>query len=208
MKKRIHFVSYGDKYNNHIPSIQKVLDAGIDLVQLRIKGMEDMECREQVLEAKRLCELYNADFILNDRVQLAKVCGVSGVHLGQKDMSVTEARELLGDEATIGGTANSLDQMIKLAKEGVNYIGLGPYRFTETKKNLSPILGHEGIQEQLRGFATLNLEVPVYIIGGILETDFNRIKELPLKGIAVSSLFADRSSKEIEILKHSFEKSI
>ncbi len=208
MKKRIHFVSYGDSNNDHVASIKKVLDAGIDLVQLRIKNRTDAACYDQALKVKNLCKSYGAQLVLNDRVLLSNKLEIGAVHLGQNDMAILKARDILGESSYIGGTANTLDQMIRLSEEGVDYIGLGPYRFTKTKENLSPILGHKGIEDKLNAFQAKGHNVPVYIIGGIVESDFGIIATLPIAGIAVSSLFEDKSIKEIEVLKQNFEKGI
>ena len=78
--------------------------------------------------------------------------GADGVHLGKNDMSPSDARKILGNGYIIGGTANTLDDIERLIKEGVDYIGLGPFRYTETKKNLSPILGIDGYKKILMAF--------------------------------------------------------
>ncbi len=208
MMKRIHFVSYADEFGNHVPSIEKVLEAGIDLVQLRIKNRDDKACIKQAEESKVLCNHYRAQLIINDRVNLSRQLDIRAVHLGQKDMPISEARMLLGENCYIGGTANSLDQMIALSEEGVDYIGLGPYRFTRTKENLSSILGHAEIADTVREFQAIGYKTPIYIIGGIVASDFSTIAELPIAGIAVSSLFANKSVKEIEVIKQNFEKGI
>ena len=92
----------------------------------------------------KICRKYNATLILNDHVHLVKEIGANGVHLGKSDMSPVKARELLGSNYIIGGTANNMEDIRQLHKSGVDYIGLGPFRFTRTKKNLAPILGIEG----------------------------------------------------------------
>ncbi len=208
MHKRIHFVSYGDQNGDHIASIHKVLEAGVDLVQLRIKDCTDQHWYNQAGKVMELVLSFGAELIINDRVALSSKLGINAVHLGQTDMAIPQAREILGSGSTIGGTANNLDQMIKLSQEGVDYIGLGPYRFTRTKNNLSPILGHEGIAGKIQGFQGRGYKTPIFIIGGIVESDFGLISELPIAGIAVSSLFADKSVKEIEVIKRNFEKGI
>ncbi len=208
ISKRIHFVSFGDENGNHIPSIKKVLDAGIDLIQLRIKNKSDDWCRSQAVEAKDLCEKYGAQLILNDRVDLARELKISAVHLGQDDMPILEAKKFLGINCIVGGTANTLDQMRLLSSQGVDYIGLGPYRFTDTKENLSPILGHQGIEEQLNAFYSDGNTTPIFIIGGIGENDFSRIAGLQIAGIAVSSLFSEKSTQEIKEIKQNFENGI
>ena len=113
-------------------------------------------------------------FILNDRVELAALIGADGVHLGKNDMSPMEARSILGPQAIIGGTANTFDDILRLIDESVDYIGLGPFRFTSTKKNLSPVLGIEGYAHIFQLCKEHNINIPIVAIGGLDKSDFKR----------------------------------
>ena len=121
-----------------------VLEAGCRWVQLRLKGADDAEIYMVGKALRQLCDRYEATLILDDVVRMVPVIGADGVHLGKQDMPVDEARKLLGPDKIIGGTANTFEDVKRLAQQGANYIGCGPFRFTTTKKNLSPLLGAEG----------------------------------------------------------------
>ena len=127
-------------------------------------------------------------FIINDNVELAKEIEADGVHLGRADRNPAEAREISGDDFIIGGTANTFDDIVSLLEQGVDYIGLGPFRFTETKKNLSPVLGLEGIKNIVETYRRTSLrQIPVIAIGGIKLNDVEDLIKAGVHGIAVSS---------------------
>ena len=90
-------------------------------------------------------------------------------------MSPSDARKILGNGYIIGGTANTLDDIERLIKEGVDYIGLGPFRYTETKKNLSPILGIGGYKKILTACKEKGYTIPIVAIGGITKNDIPEI---------------------------------
>src|SRR5690606_30277357 len=94
------------------------------------------EILELAIAAKASCDAYGAKLIVNDYPEIALEANAYGVHLGLDDMSVRTARQLLGSEMIIGGTANTFEHILQRVEEGADYIGLGPYRFTSTKKKL------------------------------------------------------------------------
>ena len=170
-----------------------VLKAGIDWVQLRQKEASDSEFLEMAKLAREITKGFEARLIINDRVSFVSSVGADGVHIGKNDMSPIEARKLLGDEVIIGGTANTLEDVTRLQENGVDYIGLGPFRFTETKKNLSPTLGLNGYRKLVN---QVNPQVPVIAIGGIEEEDIKELIETGVYGIAVSGLVSNNLGKE------------
>ena len=126
--------------------------------------------------------------LINDRVEVAIAAGVQGVHLGQRDMAVGEARRLLGADKIIGGTANTMAQLREHYRQGADYIGLGPYRYTTTKKNLSPVLGLEGYRAIVAGLRAEGVDIPVVAIGGIGAADVMALLATGLHGVAFSGM--------------------
>jgi thiamine-phosphate pyrophosphorylase len=185
---------------------EKACSVGVDWIQLRVKNKSEDEWKTIAQEAKRICKLHNAKLIINDSVKLAKIIGADGVHLGKEDMPADEARKLLGPDFIIGGTANTFEDVLRLASLNVDYIGLGPFRFTQTKKNLSPLLGLQGYRELIRQCVIENITVPVIAIGGIQLNDVNAIIEAGVYGIAVSSAISE--SDEIALAAAAFIEKI
>jgi len=162
------------------------LDAGGRWIQLRMKdaSAEVIVCRGKEMLA--LCRKRRAVLVVNDAPQLAAAIGADGVHLGQADMPPIEARWIIGDGAVIGSTANTFEQIAARNDGETDYVGLGPFRFTTTKKNLSPVLGTEGYRTILGRMRTENIPLPVVAIGGIELPDIPQIMRTGVDGIALS----------------------
>jgi thiamine-phosphate pyrophosphorylase len=186
-KRRIERLQYltqdGVDRKTHAELVGDACRAGIKWVQFRTKNTPEDQWEPTALEVQEVAKKYDAVLIINDNVALAKKIGADGVHLGKEDMSVKEARKILGDNFIIGGTANTAEDIKRLVNEGADYIGLGPYRFTTTKKNLSPVLGHNELLELLK----IQNKIPIILIGGITAEDIPDIAKNGAYGAAVSS---------------------
>lgn len=194
----LQFISNQTDELTHLESIQIALDAGCRWIQLRIKNESPETVLEQALRAKNLCSRYQAKLVINDFPLIAKEVAADGLHLGLEDMSIKEARETVGNEMIIGGTANTFEHILLRHDEGANYIGLGPFRFTSTKQNLSPILGIGGFREIIKRMAGLEKSIPLIAIGGILPEDIPELKSIGVHGIALSSaLILAKNRKEM-----------
>jgi thiamine-phosphate pyrophosphorylase len=192
-------------------SLQKTEEAckaGVKWIQFRLKELSQEQWEEQAREFVRICRSYEVVSIINDSPAIALAAGADGLHLGRNDMPVEETRKILADRPMIiGGTANTLEDLQMLCKLNVDYIGLGPFRFTTTKKNLSPMLGVEGyrrllydLKEEFQKFP------PVYAIGGILPQDVKEILQAGVYGVAVSSAIADGLPHSVESFQRELEE--
>jgi len=189
----LHCLTWDNSPLTHLEQVQQLLDAGANWIQLRQKKGVEPEKLKIATTAATLCKKYKATLIINDSPQIALESGADGVHLGLKDCPIPEARKLLGKSAIIGGTANMQLQALQLVTDACDYIGLGPWKQTQTKENLSEILGEAGIKKVL----DLHLKIPVIAIGGIIPADIPKILSLGAYGIAVSSgIVAAKNIKE------------
>ena len=159
---------------------------GVRWVQLRVKNLPAAEWRQRALETQAVCRRHGATFLLNDNPALALAIGADGVHLGKEDMPPAEARALLGPAFIIGGTANTFADIAGLVAAGVDYVGLGPFRFTTTKEKLSPVLGLAGYAGVLAQCRAAGFAVPVIGIGGVGLADVPALRAAGLHGVAVS----------------------
>ena len=159
---------------------------GVRWVQLRVKNQPYASWKQLALETQAVCRRYGATLLINDNPRLAQEIGADGVHVGAADMPPAEARAMLGPTFIIGGTANTFAEVQRHAAAGVDYVGLGPFRFTRTKENLSPILGLAGYAEILRQCRAAGLTVPIIGIGGITLVDVGALLANGLHGVAVS----------------------
>lgn len=183
---RMQFISHFTDQYDYLDSIAMALEGGCRWVQLRMKDATPEEILPIALEAQKLCKAKDATFIIDDHVALVKEIGADGVHLGKLDMPVGEARKILGDSFIIGGTSNTFEDIAMHAAAGADYIGCGPFRFTTTKKNLSPVLGLEGYQTLVAKMRENGLTLPIVAIGGINAADIPAIMRTGVSGIALS----------------------
>lgn len=190
----VYYISQGKTPNDHLQNIKKMVDAGVNWVQLRIKGSSANEILDIAQKAKEYCHENQVVFIINDDIQIAKLLNSDGVHLGREDESPQTAKELLGNKKIIGGTANTWDDCQKLIQMRVDYIGLGPFRFTLTKEKLSPILGIEGFRAIMNKLKGSKIDIPVIAIGGIRLEDIEELVEIGISGVALSGFLHEQEN--------------
>jgi thiamine-phosphate pyrophosphorylase len=201
----IQYISQGSTQQEQLLNIEQVLKAGCTWVQLRFKHADEALFLDTAQKAKQLCDRFQAVFIVNDNVAIAKEVGSHGVHVGLTDTNVREAREILGDDKIIGGTTNTYEDVLQRIEENCDYIGLGPFRFTTTKEKLSPVLGLEGYKEIINRLKEANKHIAIYAIGGIEEHDIQVILDLGIQGVALSGLLTNNVNAETLISKFSHE---
>lgn len=182
----LQFITHpSDKYS--IPEeVQMVLEGGCKWIQLRMKEASDEEFRETALEIIPMCKENEAFLVFDDRVELAVELSVHGVHLGKNDMNPLVARETMGAEAIIGCTANTAADIIAFRGWDVDYVGLGPFRYTTTKANLSPVIGLDGYSSIVKEVRDADILLPIVTIGGITLEDIPSIMETGVNGVAMS----------------------
>lgn len=196
----IQFITHSNNRYGYVDGARLALEGGCRWVQLRMKEVTEVEFMAAAAEIGRLCKEHGATFVLDDHVEWVEKTGADGVHLGKNDMPIDEARKILGNDKIIGGTANTFEDVERLYRQGANYIGCGPFRFTTTKKNLSPVLGLEGYQHIVDQMKSHGINLPIVAIGGILESDIKSILATGVSGIAVSGgiLNAENPAEEMQ----------
>lgn len=196
MLDSIHYISQGSTVTEQLTSIRGALEGGCKLIQLRFKHADEPSFLEVGKQVREWCTDFGAVFIVNDYVHLAKQLQADGVHLGLTDTRIADARAVLGPDAIIGGTANTLEDVLQRIDEKCDYVGLGPFRFTTTKEKLSPILGVDGYRSILAELMDRHVSIPVYAIGGITLDDVAEIMKTGVYGIAVSGIITAASDKK------------
>lgn len=184
---RLQFITQKTERFDEAEGAKEALEGGCRWIQLRMKDATSQEIVSAGKRIRQLCNEYAATFILDDYVELVEATGADGVHLGLKDMAVDEARRHLHETTIIGGTANTVADILLHYGHGADYIGCGPFRFTITKKNLAPTLGLDGycnIVEEIS--KTEAAKLPLIAIGGITKDDVEPILHTGMSGIAVS----------------------
>jgi thiamine-phosphate pyrophosphorylase len=183
--------------------IGEAVHGGATVVQLRAKNMDSREFLEIGLRAADLLARTGALLLVNDRVDIALACGAAGVHLGQEDMPVPQARKILGPDKVIGVSVNTPEEALRAEREGADYVGAGPAYVTATKETFLPVLGPEGIDRIKRA-----VRIPVLAIGGIGAANAAALAVAGADGVAVISaiLGAPDARRAAEELRQAFKR--
>jgi thiamine-phosphate pyrophosphorylase len=191
-RSKLQYISQGTTAKEQAYNILQALDYGADWIQLRWKTATDEERVKLAEQVRQRCHDYQATYIINDSIAIAKRVDADGVHLGLNDEGIEKARDVLGKGKIIGGTANTIADVTIRIDEGCDYIGLGPYRATNTKEKLSPILGIEGYRKIILHLKENQINFPpIYAIGGIGLADIQCLLEEGIYGVAISKAITD-----------------
>lgn len=178
--------------------VKQALDGGITFLQLREKELSEEEFIEEAKEMKKLAGEYQIPFVINDNIKVALEVDADGVHIGQDDMSVEEARKLLGEDKIIGVSAHNVKEAVKAQEGGADYLGVGAVCATSTKKDAN-VVSKEEIKKIKE---TVN--IPIVAIGGIKKDNIDTLTGTKVDGVAVvSAIFAakDITKETKELLK-------
>ncbi|MBD5201200.1 MAG: thiamine phosphate synthase [Bacteroidales bacterium] len=181
----LQYITHVSGERDEIAGAEGALNGGCRWIQLRMKEAPDEQFCIIGEKLGALCREYGATFILDDRAHLVKRLKADGVHLGKNDMPLEEARELLGPDMIIGATANTVEEALNAVYRKADYVGVGPFRYTTTKKNLSAILGVDGLRNLMKQVREVS-DIPVVGIGGIKTADIAEIMLTEVSGIALS----------------------
>lgn len=168
--------------------VLQAVQAGVQAVQIREKNnnTRDFLALAKVL-VKEVQVRYNIPVIINDRVDIALACGAAGVHLGQSDMPVADARRLMGTRRIIGLTAPTMQDLERAIKEEIQYVVVSPVFPTSTKKDTAPAWGIEGMKKARAFMDEKHCTIPLMTIGGINTQNAREVLQAGIDSIAVVS---------------------
>jgi len=201
MIKKLQYITQSKTEDLILSEVESVLRAGVEWVQLRIKD-DNLDYLEIAKQVKQLTDQYKATLIINDKVNICKQIDACGVHVGLTDTPIQDVREILGNDKIIGGTANTFADAKNVELFGADYIGLGPFKHTNTKKVLSPILGLNGYKSIIPktepyGWQTILFNIPIVAIGGLEVNDIKTLKQYTgIHGVALSGLIYNSNNKK------------
>ena len=171
--------------------VKEALEGGATMLQIREKTLSDAEFEKEALELQKICRDFNVPFIVNDNVALAARIGADGVHVGQDDMNVEEARRLIGKDKILGVSAQTVEEAVLAEKQGADYLGVGAVFPTGSKFDAIEV-PHETLKEICRA-----VKIPVVAIGGITKDNLEELKGSGIAGISViSAIFAKKNIRE------------
>ena len=178
---------------SHDQQVKDFIQGGGQFIQLRSKSLPNEVLYHQAKKAATYAKAYGAKLIINDHIELTRQIDAHGVHLGANDGSVASARKILSSEKIIGKTVHSIEEALSAKKDNPNYVGMGPYRISSTKKDLQPVLTNYQFQQIVK----ILDPIPVYLIGGLSKNDFSLIETLGVQGLALcSALFSGKNLRD------------
>lgn len=180
--KKLYLVTNSDQFENDddfIDAVASALKGGVQIVQLREKKRPANEIIQLGKKIRQLCSEFGALFIVNDRIDIAQIVEADGVHLGQDDVDICFAREILGSKFIIGISTHCPEQALKAQSDGADYIGVGPVFVTPTKA------GRAAVGLDYVKFVAENIEIPFFAIGGIDLTNVQQVLDAGATRVAV-----------------------
>ncbi len=185
-----------------LKAVEEAVAGGVTMVQFRFKNMSDAEALPMARSLLSITQSYGVPLIINDDVHLANSIGAEGVHLGQGDSEIEEARRILGFGRIIGLSAHTIEEAIEAQRKGADYIGVGTVYKTSSKSDIRGIIGVEGLR-----VIRQNAKIPMAGIGGIGITNASRVMETGVNGIAVIAaiLAADQPGQAAKTLRQIVE---
>ncbi|MDC6390637.1 thiamine phosphate synthase [Maribacter sp. PR1] len=198
---RIHFITQNMPGKTHQQLALEACEAGVDLVQLRLKDMESSEMLDIALETQEICRCFDTTLIINDHLDIAIEVDADGVHLGNGDMDHIIARKELGSNKIIGATAYNEEEAKFHQSNGIaDYIGLGTFRKTRTKPEIEDFLSLNEIGQLVTNLQKMDTPtIPLLVIGGIRLDDITPLLSVGIHGIAIASLINESENKKLTL---------
>ncbi len=181
-------------------AVEEAIKGGVTLVQLREKEASSREFYKVALEIKEVTDKYKIPLIIDDRIDIAQAVDAAGVHLGQSDLPLKKAREILGKDKIIGISVGNVSEAKEAENDGADYLGIGTIFFTGTKKDIKTPIGIEGLTEIVR-----SINIPSVAIGGIDQNNVKDVMSSGTNGVAVIS--AILGQKNIQRAAEEFTKN-
>lgn len=190
MKKfieKLHFITHDIPQLSHIEQAEIACGAGAKWIQYRCLTKDDAALLEDINAIAEICDDWGATLIVTDHIHLNGKADIQGFHMENMDADFVQLREQLGEAVTIGGSANTVEGLIRLAGEGADYAGFGPFHTTITKPNELPLLGIEGYREAMALLNEKSIDLPVLAVGGVDISDIEPLMSTGIFGIAASA---------------------
>ena len=191
--EKLHYITHDIPNLSHVEQAQFACEAGAKWIQYRCLSKTDEALLADINAIAETCDDWGTTLIVTNHVHLNGKADIQGFHIEDMDADFTAIRNKVGNNITLGASANTIENLIRLAKQGADYAGFGPFATTETKANNFPLLGIEGYYEAMQELKAANIQLPVLAVGGIKIYDVEALMQSGIYGIAVSGAinFAD-----------------
>lgn len=191
--EKLHYITHDIPHLSHIEQAQLACEAGAKWIQYRCLSKNDEALLQDINAIAEICDDWGTTLIVTDHIHLNGKADIQGFHIENMDADFIALRKLVGNDITLGGSANTIENVIRLVRAGADYVGYGPFAETETKPNNYTLLGIEGYQHMIGALKAQAISIPVLAVGGIKIYDVEALMQTGIYGIAVSGAlnFAD-----------------
>jgi thiamine-phosphate pyrophosphorylase len=190
MKKyieKLHFITHDIPQSSHLEQAQVACEAGAKWIQYRCLSKADDELLTDINAIAEICDDWGVTLIVTNHIHLKDRADIQGFHIEDMDADFIALRKQIGEEFTLGGSANTVENLIRLANEGADYAGFGPFKITTTKPNNSPLLDIKDYADAIEKLKVANIDLPILAVGGVTLADIPLLLETGVYGIAASS---------------------
>lgn len=184
--EKLHFITNDIENLSHVEQANAACQAGAKWIQYRCLTKSDDALLRDINEISAICDDWGTTLIVTDHFHLAGRADIQGFHIEDMEADLSIIKQKLGDEYTLGGSANTLEGLTRLINEGADYLGFGPFSKTTTKPNDLPLLGTQGYIQLAYYLEQNNFDVPVLAVGGVGLADVENLMDTGIFGIAVS----------------------
>ncbi len=184
--EKLHYITHDIPHLSHIEQAQLACEAGAKWIQYRCLSKSDEALLQDIKAIAEICDDWGTTLIVTDHIHLNGKADIQGFHIEDMNADFIALRKLVGSDITLGGSANTIENLIRLAKEGADYVGYGPFGATETKPNNYEHLGIEGYQQLVRELKAQRINIPILAVGGVKIYDVELLMQTGIYGIAVS----------------------
>jgi len=185
--EKLQYITHDLPHLTHLEQTQLACEAGAKWIQYRCLSKTDEELLADINAIAEICDDWGTTLIVTDHIHLNGKADIQGFHIEDVDADFVALRKMVGNDITLGGSANTLENLIRLASEGADYAAFGPYSTTDTKPNDFPLLGIDSYSNGVSHLKDLNIELPIIAVGGIKISDVGDLMETGIHGIAVSN---------------------
>ena len=190
MKKyieKLHFITHDLPHSSHIEQVQVACEAGAKWIQYRCLSKADDELLADINLIAEICDDWGATLIVTNHIHLKGKADIQGFHIEDINAYFIALRKQIGEEFTLGGSANTIEQLIKLADDGADYAGFGPFNISSTKPNDYPLIKTDDYANAIENLKSANKDLPVLAVGGVTIADVPALMTTGIFGIAASS---------------------
>ena len=184
---QFHYLTQDFPHRSHLEQVNLACEAGAKWIQYRCLSRTDDEMLEELHPIASICDDWGTTLIITNHFHLVALADIQGVHIEDMNADLAAIRNIIGDDKTLGASANTFEQIINHIHNGADYIGCGPFGHTDTKPNQSAHWGVEGYQNMVEKLKAENLEIPLIVAGGVQLQNVTALINTGIYGVAVSA---------------------